>query len=74
VIYPLAYPDSRLSSWVSGIIWNTGFQQTSRADSPAFNYFKKSKLIAFKKAIKNLFFWLKQTFYSVDESLSVSTH
>jgi len=32
VIYPLADPDSRLSSWVSGLNWNTGFQQYSVTD------------------------------------------
>jgi hypothetical protein len=37
VIYPLADPDNRLSSWDSGLIWNTGFQQNSVTDSQITN-------------------------------------
>jgi len=37
VIYPLADSDNRLSSWVSGLIWNTGFRQNSVTDSQVSN-------------------------------------
>jgi hypothetical protein len=37
VIYPLTDPDNRLSSWVSGLIWNSDFQQNSVTDSQVSN-------------------------------------
>jgi len=37
VIYPLTDPDNRLNSWVSGLIWNSDFQQNSVTDSQVSN-------------------------------------
>jgi hypothetical protein len=43
LIYPLADEDNRLSRWVSGLIWNTGFQQNSVTDSQVSNRYLSNR-------------------------------
>ena len=43
IIYPLADADNRLSSWISGLIWNTRFQQNLVTDSQVSNRYLSNR-------------------------------